>query len=256
MDKPILEIEQLTVRFKKSNQLILDNVSLSVFPGDVLSISGKNGSGKTTLLNVITGWNSDYEVVAGKIHYHGNNILAFTDKEWDNFRSKIGYVQQKDDFDGLNGTTIIDLIEDSYRYYHRTKSGLEKVIQKAEALFVYENGSQSKARLNVSPSKLSGGQQRLLSLFLGLVCRDSADLIIIDEPLNNLDFKAAMKISNFLNDLHLSDSKPGMILVTHCKMLTCINKSVELINGSLLPAPYTCLHCMGEPDERGYYLEV
>ena len=101
--------------------------------------------------------------------------------------------------------------------------------------------------LKAIPGKLSGGEQRMVSIFLGLVCRDSARLMIIDEPLNNLDFENVMKVSDLINEIHSSNSGSGMIMITHCKVITCVNRQRKMIKGELEnnDSQYECHHCMG-----------
>lgn len=218
MDK-ILEIKNLTVRLKHNKFLVLNNISLEIYSGDVLAIDGLNGSGKSTLIRLILGNIDDYIVESGEIIYHPfstKNVLSFDRQEMLDYHASIGYVPQKDNYEGLNKVTIEDLIDDAVSASHGDK-------QQAVTLFdKYFN------KVNVSlrsvPAKLSGGEQRMISIFLGLVCKPSAKLMIVDEPLNNLDFDNVMKISDLLNDIKNQNRDSAMLVVTHCKIITCITR--------------------------------
>ena len=125
MSTKILTVQNLTVRLKYGKILILDNVSFELFSGDVLCIDGLNGSGKSTLLKIICGQLADYVVESGEIIYHpfsNKSILNFNDEEMLLYHSKIGYVPQKDNYEGLNKINIEDLIDDVISIVNLNKS--------------------------------------------------------------------------------------------------------------------------------------
>ena len=116
MPGKILSIKNLTVLLKSDKYIILNNVNLELFANDVLAIDGSNGSGKSTLLRIIMGQTGDYIIESGEIIYHPyseKNILCFTEKEMLEYHSLIGYVPQRDSYEGINKITIEDLIDDA-----------------------------------------------------------------------------------------------------------------------------------------------
>ena len=79
--------------------------------------------------------------------------------------------------------------------------------------------------------------------------------MIIDEPLNNLDFINARNISNLINKVIRENSKMGLLMISHCRIFPFINREINITaNGvSELSEPYVCHSCFGEPDENGIY---
>lgn len=253
MSDIILSVKNLTVSLKSNKSIILKNVSFDLKAGEVLRIGGPNGSGKTTLLKIIMLQTADYIVQSGEVYlypFSNKNILTFNEKEILKYRAVVGFVGQKDNYDGLNKVTIGDLIDDAISV---SKLSKEYVV----SLFIKYFADNKRITLKSIPSKLSGGEQRMVSIFLGLVCEGNSKLFIIDEPLNNLDFQNIMRVSDLLNDVHRDNSETGMIIVTHCKIITCINRQRELKDGVLeeQDSQYECHYCMGEPDCDSYYLK-
>ena len=249
----ILTVKNLSVRFKNDKTQALDDVSFDLFSNDVLAIDGMNGSGKTTLIKLITGQTNDFIIDSGEIIYHPfseKSIFDFSEKEMLQYLSSIGYVPQKDPYEGLNHLTVSDLIDNVIDGTSFTK-------EDATLLFDKYFGGSSRIKMKSRPARLSGGEQRMISIFLGLVCRKSAKLMIVDEPLNNLDFENVMKVSDLLNSLHKDSESAGMILVTHCKIITCVNRQRKMVKGHMedFDTKYECHHCMGEPDCDLYYLK-
>jgi len=253
MAEKILTIKNLTVLLKADKSVILNNINLELFANDVLAIDGSNGSGKSTLLRIIIGQTADYLIESGEIIYHPyseKNILDFSEKEMLEYHSLIGYVSQKDLYEGINKITIEDLIDDAI-----SESNFDRT--KAIELFNTYFENNKRITLKSIPGKMSGGEQRMISIFLGLVCRNATKLMIIDEPLNNLDFENVMKVSDLINEIHSTNKEAGMIMITHCKIITCVNRQRKMVKGELenRDSKYECHHCMGEPDCNNYYLK-
>ena len=251
MKNKILSVNNLTVRLKKDNSIILKDVCFDLFSGDVLAIDGLNGSGKSTLLKIINCQTADYVIESGTVHYYpfsNKNVLEFSEKEILAYHSLIGFVPQKDNYDGLNKVTIEDLIDDAI-----SESNIEKKkIVDCFNTYFKDNG---RIHLNSIPGKLSGGEQRMVSIFLGLMCKRQSRFMIIDEPLNNLDFENATQVSDLINKVRLENLDSAIIIVTHCKIITCVNRQRRLVNGVMeeKDSKYECHHCMGEPDCSLFY---
>ena len=86
--QPVLELKHLTKRFGK-DVLANDDVSLEVYPGEVLAILGENGCGKTTLMNMVSGI---YYPDAGSIYINGQEALIRSPR--DAYRYNIGMIHQ------------------------------------------------------------------------------------------------------------------------------------------------------------------
>lgn len=249
----ILSVSNLTIKLKSDNTIILNNINLDLFPGDVLALDGVNGSGKSTLLKIIQSQTADYEIESGEIIYYPfskENILSLKEKDILKYHSLIGYVPQKDNYEGLNKVSIEDLIDDAISVSQLSK-------EKAIELFNKYFENNRRITLKSIPAKLSGGEQRMISIFLGIVCKPNIKLMIIDEPLNNLDFENAMRVSDLINKIHLENPESAILMVTHCKIITSVNRQRRINNGIIeeIDSKYECHHCMGEPDCNKFYLK-
>ena len=69
MNKPILSVSSISKAF--DNQQALDNVSLEIFPGEIVGLVGANGAGKSTLLKIISG---SLSPDSGNIFFNGDKI--------------------------------------------------------------------------------------------------------------------------------------------------------------------------------------
>lgn len=251
MREMILSVKNLSVCLKNDNKnQILNNVSFDLYSGDVMAIDGLNGSGKSTLLRMICCEKSDYDY-KGEIFYYpfsNDNLLSLDKKQMLKYHSSIGYVPQKDNYEGLNKVTVEDLLVDACR-----ASGMK--IQNGIDLFNKYFVTNNRIKLKSIPGKLSGGEQRMISIFLGLICKEKSKLMIIDEPLNNLDFENVMKVSDLINKIRIDNQDSALLLITHCKVITCINRQRKLMNGVMEnnDSKYECHHCMGVPDCDLYY---
>jgi ABC-type dipeptide/oligopeptide/nickel transport system ATPase subunit len=105
------------------------------------------------------------------------------------------------------------------------------------------------------PSKFSGGEQRLLSVLATVAMRPNTDFLIIDEPLNNLDFVNARNISNMINKVIQENSKLGILMISHCRIFPFITREIKLTPNGIIPVDehYVCHSCFGEHNSCGFY---
>ncbi len=187
LGKQVVEFEQVSVRF--GDRSIIDAVDWIIGPGDRYGIVGANGSGKTTLLRTIQGLQkpTSGNVKTGKtvrfavLSQHIDNLVELGQ---DRVREVIG------------------------RYTRRTMlDGKEMTPAK-----LLERLGFTSSDLNEPVCDLSGGQKRRLALMLILL--DEPNVLILDEPGNDLDTDMLAAIEDLL------DSWPGtLLLVTHDRYL-------------------------------------
>ena len=106
------------------------------------------------------------------------------------------------------------------------------------------------------PAKFSGGEQRLLSVLSIISTRSKANLLIIDEPLNNLDFINARNISNVINRAMNENHHMGLLMISHCRIFPFITREIKLTPEGIQNSTdhYVCHSCFGNPDENGYFI--
>ena len=189
LGKQVVELKNVTVRFDGKPAPVLDGVDWIIGPGDRYGIVGANGVGKTTLLKVIQGVQAPTSgfVKIGKtvkfavLSQHLDNLARFGD---DRVRQVISNYTRRMMLDGKEMTPA-QLLE---------KLGF------------------SRADLNEPVCDLSGGQKRRLALMLILL--DEPNVLILDEPGNDMDTDMLAAIEELL------DAWPGtLLLVTHDRFL-------------------------------------
>ena len=204
--KPKLQLQHIVKAFK--GHIILDDVSLTAYKGDVIALMGSSGSGKSTLLrcmNLLT------IPEAGNLQLNDQKII-FTDKtkmdlsakEISQLRTKIGMVFQ--DFNLWTHKTILEnLIEAPI---HVLKQNPKMVIEEAQQL-IEKVGLTNK--LNQYPHQLSGGQQQRAAIARALMMHP--EIMLFDEPTSALDPGMVGDVMQVLQAL----AKEGMtmIIATH-----------------------------------------
>lgn len=167
-----VEIENLQVRYHKSNTPALVDVSIQVPCGQRVALIGHNGAGKSTLLKTLAGLLTPQ---AGKIRLFGNPVGAC--------HHRTAYLPQRSDLDWGFPFSVYQLVMTG-RYVHLgwfQRPGKKDHAQVRVAL----------SRLAIEPlaerhiSELSGGQQQRALLARALVQESS--LFLLDEPLNAVD---------------------------------------------------------------------
>lgn len=165
-------IELADVNFKYNDKLLWNNLSFQIKAGERVRIDGENGSGKTTLLKIIT-----RELQPSEGDYHS---AAFSYCYLDQNYSMID--------------PALNVYEQIQAY---NKSGLEEDMLKA--LLVYSQFTPDD--FDKKCAGLSGGERMKLSLSCLLAANQAPDVLILDEPTNNLDVKSlevlTLTVKNF-----------------------------------------------------------
>ncbi|WP_225749778.1 ABC-F family ATP-binding cassette domain-containing protein [Paraeggerthella sp. Marseille-Q4926] len=189
LGKQVVDLEHVTVRFDGADQPILDDVEWIIGPGDRYGIVGANGAGKTTLLRTIQGLQAP---TSGLVKIGKTVRFAVLS-------------QHLDDLSSLGDDRVRQVIG---RYNRRTMlDGKEMTPGQLLERLGFTN-----ADLNEPMCDLSGGQKRRLALMLILL--DEPNVLILDEPGNDLDTDMLAAVEDLL------DAWPGtLLLVTHDRYL-------------------------------------
>lgn len=240
-NKKVLEIKNLTLDYKSNK--VLNNISFNLYEGEVVLLSGKNGSGKSSILSSIIGNLKNVKNISGEIIYDSKNLLKEKDIQF--FRRLIGYVSQSDNF---YENTCLKEVSSSIDLFDGHKMSIDKV----KDMFM-EYGFES--YMNENPINLSGGQKRLLSILSALVRVEGSKLFLIDEPINNLDFNTACRVSNMITKMHKLYPHLTMLIVTHCHIFPIVDRVIKIEKGNILNSniKYECHNCFGNVDENGFY---
>lgn len=196
-----LVIEAENIRYEIGGRTIVDDFSTVIQRGDKVGIVGRNGTGKTTLMRLLIG---ELAPQGGEIR-HGTNLeIAYFDQlraQLDPSKSILDNVGQGRDVITVNGRdrNIVGYLED----------------------FLF-----SKDRIHAPISALSGGERN--RLMLARLLASPANLLVMDEPTNDLDIETL----ELLEDL-LLDYTGTLLLVSHDRtFLNNLVTSTMLLDGS------------------------
>ena len=250
----ILSIDNLSIKLKQ--RTLMQNVSFDIGQGEAVLLSGENGIGKSSILKNIMRLETDGKKIEGRITHHTfGDILSLSDDELQRFRSSIAYIPQKDEYSEMGRIQVRDVISNSGEAYAGNDMSYSEVNDLIDEWLPRRGDSSRIFDAKSKPGKFSGGEQRLLQVFSVIATRSDADLLIIDEPLNNLDFVNARHISNLINKVIREHPQMGLLMISHCRIFPFITRELKLTaNGiSEISEPYTCHSCFGEHDENGFY---
>lgn len=198
MAEPILTVEHLVKGYGENT--VLDDVSFSVRPGEVVVVVGPSGCGKSTLLRCI---NALEPTQSGRVRL-GNETVAYGGKGLTGLRQRIGMVFQS--YELFPHLTVLDnVMLAPLKVAKRPKDEVQK---EAEALLDRVN-LLNKARSY--PRELSGGQKQRVAIVRALAMHP--EILLFDEVTAALDPEMVREVLDVMLDL----AKQGrtMIIVTH-----------------------------------------
>ena len=196
---PRIEFHDVSLAF--DDQVVLDNVSFTVAPGEMKLMLGESGGGKSMILKLVLGLEKPD---SGEIFVDGEEVTRLPEPELNRIREKMGIVFQEGAlFDSL---TVFENV--AYRLQERGEDA-ETIERKVEEIltFVGLKGAEDKL-----PSELSGGMKRRVAIARAVV--DEPEIVLFDEPTTGLDPPTAVTICELA--LKLRDVRGvSSIWVTH-----------------------------------------
>jgi peptide/nickel transport system ATP-binding protein len=195
---PRLAVENLriltTPRRGQPDADVVDEISFSVQPGQVLGLVGESGSGKTTVALALLGYfKRGLRLGGGKVLVDGQDILARPERELAELRGRtIAYVPQ-DPASALNPVLKVGTqLREVFTVHGGDPGQLNDVLAEA--------GLEDPAPILAAyPHQLSGGQQQRVSLAMAFACRPR--LIVLDEPTTGLDVTTQRRVLDTVRGL-------------------------------------------------------
>ena len=214
-------IEFKNVKFSYvENQIVIDDISFKIHPGETLAIVGPTGSGKSTIINLITKF---YEIDSGSILIDGNNIDEF---KLDNIRNKVGVILQ-DVF------MFADTIFNNITLFNKDIS-LEDVEKSAKDLEIHDFILSLPGGYNFNVSEkggtLSSGQKQLLAFLRVLV--NNPDILILDEATSSIDSYSEDLIKRATKKI--TKDKTSIIIAHRLSTVESADKIIYMENGKIL----------------------
>ncbi|MGZ5524096.1 MAG: MacB family efflux pump subunit [Methylomonas sp.] len=200
---PLLQLEHIQRYYPNGDTVVraLNDVSLTIWPGEFVAIIGQSGSGKSTLMNLIgcldRANSGKYRVLDQDVAQCDSDQLAALR------RDTFGFVFQR--YNLLNTASAAENVEIPAIY-----AGLPKDARVSRALQLLEQlglGARSEHR----PNQMSGGQQQRVAIARALM--NNPPVILADEPTGALDSQSGKEVMALLRELH--DQGRTILLITH-----------------------------------------
>lgn len=233
-------IASVTINEKSfGNKILYQDLSLQLQAKEKLGIIGRNGTGKTTLFNLMTGLDTDFD---GELEFKKNLVI----------------ISSRQEHQGHEDTLVLEYILDDLPQYAALKhimdtypetmgSNTHKIGQYSEALeqfstlgyFMVEEEiirsleayGLNQAQINGTIGNLSGGQKRFVELVK--VQHAKADLALIDEPTNHMDYVAKERFLEWFKS-----AQEAVVVITHDRdVLNQVDRIVEIRDGRAFSFP-------------------
>lgn len=270
-EEKILEIKDLHTAFRFQDKYFdaVDGVSLSLYKNEVLAIVGESGCGKSTIANSIVGLHDqNFTKVSGEILYNGENILSFSEDQYNSIRGReIGFIFQ-DPLASLNPLHRIGMQIEEALIYHTDLDKNQRHERMLELLG--QVGIINPKRIaRQFPHQLSGGMRQRVLIASAISCKPN--VIIADEPTTALDVTIQAQILDLLTELQ-REINAGIILITHdlgvvaqmsdrvavmyAGQIVEMAETKELFRNPLHPYTRSLLHSMPQADSDEEELHV
>lgn len=200
----------------------LQNIDLTINPGEFTAIVGPSGSGKTTLLNIIGGLDSPTK---GSVKINDTDITLLPEDKLIDFRlHHIGFIFQS--YNLIPVLTAKENIEFLMLLQNREEEfRSERTLKLLKAVGLED-------QIYKRPNEMSGGQQQRVAVARALASKPS--FILADEPTANLDSKSSENLLNIMQKLNKNE-KTTFIFSTHDqRVIDKANRIVTIEDGKII----------------------
>jgi len=215
-----ITLENISFRFP-GQKLLIENLSLNVERGKIVSLVGESGCGKSTLASIILRF---YSPESGRVILNNNiDCVGIDIKKW---RSRIGIIPQEIHI--FNGTILQNLLAEL------TESKINEMISTISGFglgsFIDSFPSGLMTLVGEEGINLSGGQKQLLAFIRVLI--NKPDILIIDEGTSNMDRGTESMIMGLITKLK---SDMGILLISHrINMIKNLSDYIYVIDGKVI----------------------
>jgi putative ABC transport system ATP-binding protein len=219
----MIELDRVTRRFEGKRQVVaLDDVSLTIARGEMVSIIGPSGSGKSTLLNLIGGLDRP---TSGEVKVDGEALGTLSDDNLTRVRrDKIGFI-----FQFFNLLPTLSSLENVGLPLHLRGWPRARVQERAtELLQLVQLGT----RLNHLPDELSGGERQRVAIARALSIYPP--ILLADEPTGNLDTHTGNEILTLIRDLHTRLGSTVVVVTHDMNVAESCERTIALCDGHIV----------------------
>lgn len=215
MKNPLLEIRSLSTQFLTEEGVVraVEDVSLEIYPGEILSLVGESGCGKSvtglSLLRLIP--IPPGRISSGEILFEGRDLLRLEEREMERVRGNEISMIFQEPMTSLNpvftiGNQIMEVLE-----LHQNldkKEARRKAIEMLDRVKI----PSPEVRIDSYPHQLSGGMRQRAMIAMALCCQPK--LLIADEPTTALDVTIQAQVLRLLKEIQ-REMGMAVMLITH-----------------------------------------
>ncbi|OFW27853.1 MAG: ABC transporter ATP-binding protein [Acidobacteria bacterium RIFCSPLOWO2_02_FULL_65_29] len=219
----MIDLDHVTRQFDGKRRVVaLDDVSLSIPRGEMVSIIGPSGSGKSTLLNLVGGLDRP---TSGQVRVAGQALAGLPDDELTRVRrDSIGFI-----FQFFNLLPTLSCLENVGLPLHLRGWPRAKVRERATELLELV---QLTDRLQHLPEELSGGERQRVAIARALSIYPP--ILLADEPTGNLDTQTGADILALISDLHARLGSTVVIVTHDMKVAGSCQRTIALRDGRVV----------------------
>jgi ABC-type Mn2+/Zn2+ transport system ATPase subunit len=240
----LLKLVDYTLVLTKNRRKLLES-DLIVRSNSLSIIQAPNGSGKSLFLkNIIN--------ISDACYNTGDKIIFGLKKEnlsSDSFSKDILYIPQETSFISLNHKPLV--------YFRKLCLLKMSYVQTNDFIKIikifFKDDSRLNLFLNSRIKNLSGGDRKILHICSLLTLSSSARLILIDEPLNNVEIDRIKSLCNFIS--RLKTEKKAVIVVSHLSVFPRTDAIYTILKQRLVSKKINKIDCFGELNKKGYFKE-
>ena len=230
----MLEIKDLTIQYGDKLPVV-ENFSLSLKKGEIITIVGESGSGKSTVLSSILGLlPNGGKIISGDIIYNGESMLNKSLNQWRELRGTEITMISQDSGGTLNPIRKIGKQFVEYIQTHSRMSAKEAE-EKAKDMFSKVNLPDPEIIMKSYPHQLSGGMKQRVGIAMALTFHPK--IILADEPTSALDVITQAQIVKEIMELRKAFDT-SIIMVTHNLGVAAYisDKIIVMQNGKIVDA--------------------
>jgi putative ABC transport system ATP-binding protein len=219
----MIDLLRVTKQFEgKRHVTALQDITLTIPKGELVSIVGPSGSGKSTLLNLIGGLDRP---TSGELRIDGDALGNLSDDALTRIRrDKIGFI-----FQFFNLLPTLSCLENVGLPLHLRGWSRAKVHDRATELLTLV---QLDHRLQHLPEELSGGERQRVAIARALSIYPP--VLLADEPTGNLDSMTGAEILGLIRDLHARLGSTVVIVTHDLKVAESCDRTVTLRDGRVV----------------------
>ncbi|MGX7394133.1 ABC transporter ATP-binding protein [Carnobacterium mobile] len=211
MSKPIIKLTQLS--FKANDNLILNDINLSIEEGEFVTITGPSGSGKSTLLKIMASMISQ---TAGSIDYQGKRLEEYAPIA---YRKEVSYCFQTA---VLFGKTVQENL--SFPYEIRQ----ENFNSEKAAAYLMKVGL-NKTYLTKNINDLSGGEKQRIALVRNLLI--TPKVLLLDEVTSALDAENQLIVRHLIREMNQTEGITVLWVTHNTDEIAESDRVIQIVNG-------------------------